>query len=65
MKKPNHCRRCGKHIDGKKYNPYNTTFGHHECQVDDKKMCLSCAEDFVKNHKRFKGGVWEVREAAQ
>jgi hypothetical protein len=62
MRKPNHCKHCGKYIDGKKYNPYNITFGHYECEADDKKLCLRCAEKFVAQRKKEKGGVWEVRE---
>jgi len=62
IRKPNHCRRCGKYIEGPKYNPYNITFDHYECESDDKKMCLGCAEKFVARHKKLKGGVWKVRE---
>jgi len=60
-RKPNHCRTCGRKIEGPKYNPYNVSFKHYECQPDDKKMCLKCAEKFVKQYNKFKGGVWEVR----
>jgi len=62
MSKPNNCERCGKYIEGKKYNPYNVTFKYYKCQ-GEKKMCLPCAEAHVKKSNKYKGGVWEVREA--
>jgi len=62
MKKPNHCGCCGKPIKGKQYNPYNVTFGHYECGVDEKKMCLKCAEAFVAEGNKCKGGIWKLKE---
>lgn len=61
-RKPNHCRRCGKYIEGTKYNPYNVTFKNYECATNDKKMCLKCGEKFIAIHNKYKGGVWELRE---
>ena len=58
MKRPNNCRRCGKIIEDKKYNPYNVTFGAFACSDEEKKMCLKCAEDFVKYKNKLKGGSW-------
>jgi len=62
IRKPNHCICCGKYIEGIKYNPYNVTFDHYHCEIDEKKMCLNCAEKFVKTKNKYKGGVWEVLE---
>jgi len=62
MSKPNHCGHCGRHIDGKKYNPYNVTFESYEREADDKKLCLTCAEKFVARANKNKGGHWELRE---
>lgn len=63
--KSNFCDRCGKYIEGKKYNPYNETFDHYTCGTGkyDKKMCLKCAEWFVETWNKCKGGYWILREA--
>lgn len=55
-----HCRRCGCKIEGKKYNPYNETFGNYACSDDEQKFCLKCAEIFVKERNRCKGGHWII-----
>jgi len=62
MRKPDNCKTCGKHIDGKKYNPYNESFEFYECKEDEKKMCLPCAEKFVTEQNKYKGGRWVLRE---
>jgi len=65
MRRPNNCRCCGKLIEGVKYNPYNVTFDSYECEENDKKLCLTCAQNFVKRRRSFKGGVWELRECKE
>lgn len=61
MRKLNNCRQCGKSIKGTKYNPYNESFQFYECKDDEKKMCLTCAEKFVKEQNKYKGGRWIVK----
>jgi hypothetical protein len=47
MRRPHNCVICGKPIIGIKYNPYNRTFDEYACKLDEKKMCLKCAECFI------------------
>ena len=57
-----HCSRCGKKTEGKKYNPYNETFEHFWFMSDKwdggGHYCLTCAEIFVKERNKCKGGHW-------
>ena len=55
-----HCERCGCKIEGKKYNPYNETFGDYACSDGEQKFCLKCAEIFVKERNKCKGGHWVI-----
>jgi len=60
-----HCSRCGKKVEGKKYNPYNVTFKDYAFKKYSKwgeegQYCLKCAEFFVKERNRGKGGHWVI-----
>lgn len=55
-----HCGRCGCKIEGKKYNPYNETFVDYARNENEQQFCLRCAEIFVKDRNRCKGGHWVI-----
>lgn len=63
--KLSHCRRCGKKIKGEKYNPHNETFGEYACFNNEKRFCLKCAEVFIQNMNRYKGGHWILHTETQ
>ena len=52
------CSVCGARIDGNEYNPYNVSFERYQCQEHERKMCKKCAEKFVAQRNRCKGGHW-------
>jgi hypothetical protein len=53
-----HCGRCGCKIEGKKYNPYNETFGNYARSNNEQMFCRKCAEIFVNERNKCKGGHW-------
>jgi len=61
-----HCSRCGKRIEGKKYDPYNVTFNHYAFKRDNRigegQYCFKCAEIFIKGSNKCLGGHWVIEK---
>jgi hypothetical protein len=62
------CKRCGKKAEPqeKTYDPYNVTFKCLASQDgfsdERKRYCLKCAELYVKERNKGKGGHWVLEK---